>query len=485
MAATDPDLSFSSSGFLEALFTNPKENSVLLIDSKGIILKANRAFLLSFGYNKEDLIGQHFAILFTEEDQEKDKPARELSTVLDEGQSYDNNYLINKNKNLTWVSGESVLLKNQWEEKFLLKVIQNIHTQKESESSILRLNNFNENILGSIDDVVIVLNTDLKILKANKSFNRLFNLSDDQASEIDFRQLIGSFDPNAVLYDIIERTIASEKGTLKTHLEIDGGGGTSVFDISCCKLDSTGRQSNILLLFHDISTQRQLEKQREDILNFVAHELRNPLTSVLLTLEIMEDMLKEKNLDEFDEHISRGKNNAQRISKLIKELYNSTKISSGNYDLEWGYFDFDKVIGESTNAIRQIYPDYHIVIKGAAGIPIYGDKNKLVQVIVNYLTNAIKYSTTDFNIEIGIEKGEESITVFVKDHGTGIPTKDLPYIFNRFFRAEKTRNFEGLGLGLFLCRQIIGAHHGLTWAVSEEGQGSTFYFSLPLRSPAD
>jgi PAS domain S-box-containing protein len=485
MADHEPDLSFSTSGFLEALFTNPKENSILLIDAQGTIMKVNRAFLLAFGYNREDLIGQHFAMLFSEEDQKRDKPARELGAVLVEGQSYDNNYIVHKNKNLTWVSGESVLLKDKEGEKFLLKVIQNIHIQKESELSIVRLNNFNESILGSIEDVVVVLNTELKILKANRSFNKFFNLNDDQATEIDFVRLLMSFDKNAALLDIIKRTIQSDKGVLKTHLEIEGGSGTNTFDISCCKLDIHDPQSNILLLFHDITPQRQLEKQREDILNFVAHELRNPLTSVLLSLEIIEDMLKEKDLGEFDEHIARGKNNAQRINRLIKELYNSTKISSGNYDLEWSQFDFDKMIAESAQAIGQIHPDYKIGIHGAAGIPVFGDRNKLTQVIVNYLTNAIKYSPGNIDIGIGIEKTSETITVSVKDQGTGIPTRDLPFIFNRFFRAEKTRNLEGLGLGLFLCRQIINSHHGLTWAESEEGKGSTFYFSLPLRQPID
>src|ERR1700760_2775942 len=131
MTHAAPGTEFSPFDYYQALFEHPKKNSALLMDEHGTILQVNRAFLLSFGYDEEDLIGNHFSILFTAEDQEKDLPMREIRTVLDEGQSFDNNYLVNHNKNRTWVSGESVLLKNDKGRKVVLKVIQNIHIQKE------------------------------------------------------------------------------------------------------------------------------------------------------------------------------------------------------------------------------------------------------------------------------------------------------------------------------------------------------------------
>jgi signal transduction histidine kinase len=107
----------------------------------------------------------------------------------------------------------------------------------------------------------------------------------------------------------------------------------------------------------------------------------------------------------------------------------------------------------------------------------------LIQVVTNYLTNAVKYSDGNTTIDLEIKLEDEAVVVSVKDHGKGIPAKDLPYIFNRFYRAEKTKGLEGLGLGLFLSRQIVEAHNGRTWVESREGEGSTFYFSLPLTHP--
>jgi len=104
----------------------------------------------------------------------------------------------------------------------------------------------------------------------------------------------------------------------------------------------------------------------------------------------------------------------------------------------------------------------------------------LMQVVTNFLTNSIKYSNGNVNIYISVQSDEGSVTVSVKDEGLGISKEQLPLVFERFFRAEKTRNMEGIGLGLILCRGIIKAHHGKIWVESEEGKGSTFYFSVPI-----
>jgi PAS domain S-box-containing protein len=481
----EPGPGFSSFDYYHALFDRPKSNSALLIDHNGIILETNRAFLMSFGYEREDLVGAHFAMLFSEADQKKDLPDREIRTVLDEGQSFDNNYLVNKDNTLTWVSGESLLLVNPQGQKCILKIIQNIHTQKESEYSIMRLNSFNENILGSIEDAVIVLDKELTILKANRSFTQLFNFSNLQVSKIDFREFIRSFDVNSELYNIIIGTIQSKLSISKLQLDLEASGHSDkrTFDVSCSKLDEQGEQRNVLLIFHDITAQKHFERQREDILNFVAHELRNPLTNVILNIELMDELMKEKEMHDFRDFIGRTRNNVQRLKKLINELYKSTKLISGNFAPESALFDFDEMIDESIQSVRHVYPHFTITKKDGQPLTLFADRDKLIQVVTNYLTNAIKYSDNNINIEIEILVDAGLVTVAVTDYGRGIPAKDLPYIFNRFFRAEKTKSLEGLGLGLFLSRQIVEAHGGRTWVESEEGKGSTFYFSVPLTHP--
>ncbi len=140
----------SSYNYFEALFNNTVENTVLLMDNKGTILAINSAFTNCFGYTSEDIIGKHARILFTKEDREKGKPEEEIAKVLSTGQASDDNYLVTQNKNIIWVSGESILVKNNEGDVRILKIIQNIHEQKRSEFFIKELNEFTENILSAI-----------------------------------------------------------------------------------------------------------------------------------------------------------------------------------------------------------------------------------------------------------------------------------------------------------------------------------------------
>jgi PAS domain S-box-containing protein len=476
------DMALHSLDYYRALFENPKKNSVLLLSESGSILKVNRAFLLSFGYDEEDLLGEHFAMLFTEEDQLKELPLREIQTVMDEGQSFDNNYLVNKNGARTWVSGESVLLKNDSGRKFVLKVIQNIHTQKESELSIVRLNSFNENILASIEDAVLVLDQERKIVKANRALLKLFGLPEAHLHHVDFEGLLQSFDRREDLESAIAGALTGILPSLPMHIELkDGEGVERYFEVSVLRLESLLGQTNALLILHDVTTQKSQERQREDILNFVAHELRNPLTNIMLNIDWMDELCKEKEVDGFGDFILRTKRNAERLKKLVNELYNSTKLISGNYDLQGEVFDFDELVEETILAIRQAHPSYQIELRGKAGLTLSADKDKLMQVLTNYLTNAVKYSGGNTHIEVSVVVRDGSLVVAVTDRGKGIPAKELPFVFNRFYRAEKTRNLEGLGIGLFLSRQIVEAHQGRTWVESTEGEGSTFYFSLPSK----
>ena len=470
---------YSALDYHLALFENARKNAVLLIDRYGIIQLANRAFLLSFGYEREDIIGQNFSMLFTEDDREKDKPTRELKTVLEEGQAFDNNYLVNKNKVHTWVSGESLLLTGG-HDKRIVKIIQNIHVQKESESSITSLNKFNEKILASIDDAVIVVNGDFQILKVNNAGRQLFQLPAQEPSNLDFRDALNMFEGCKGLEALITGVIQGEFARSTTKLDMGHDNAeTKTFEVSCIKLEE-GENAEALLLFHDITLQKRFEQQREDILNFVAHELSNPLTNVILNIQLMEELTDEYPSGELKDCLQRSKTNVLRLKKLISELYQSTKIATGDILLEKTTFEFDQIVEEAFHTLFQVFPLHNITKSGSASVKVFADKDKLVRVLINFLTNAIKYSDGKGPIKVETKEESNCVSVSVTDHGRGIPEKELPYVFNRFFRAERTKAMEGLGLGLFLSHSIIEAHKGQIWATSMEGNGSTFSFSLPL-----
>ena len=466
--------------YFEALFNGARQNAVLLMDKEGIVTAISPAFTLCFGYKESDITGKNASVLFTEEDQKNGLFEQELKRVLYDGQSFDNNYLVNKNKSITWVSGESLLVTGKEGEISILKVIQNIHKRKVSELALRRLNDFNESILGSIEDVVIVLDERMNVIKANNAFINLFKYSKPEISSLNFGDLIKPYDQDNYLHKIIQHTIKTRTSFSNKQIEIDTPVGEKrIFDVSCTPI-RTSDYNNVLLIVHDITMTKQIEKEREDIMGFVAHELRNPLSNVILCNEVMTEAIKDQKMDVLSDMLQRNKNNVSRLQKMIAELYEATLINSGYLHLEVSTFNFGDMIKEAIDTVEVLQPDYNIMVTGDKNIKIKGDRYRLIQVITNYLSNGIKYSNGKTEVILKIEHDENTLTVSVKDEGLGISKEQLPYIFERFFRVEKTRNIEGIGLGLYLCRQIVSAHKGHVWAESEEGKGSTFYFSIPL-----
>ncbi|MEO5783829.1 MAG: PAS domain-containing protein, partial [Ginsengibacter sp.] len=237
--------SFKSFNYFEALFSETEQNTVLLLDKEGIIKQVNTAFTKGFGYADDEIIGKHFRILFTEEDQKKGMPENELSNVLQKGQCMDNNYLVNKNKAITWVSGESILVKNDKGEISILKLIQDIHSQKEYELSLQSSNEFNESILSSIEDIVVVLSSEMKIIKANRAFSKLF-IQVPNMEALNFSDIIKPYDSKGDLQNKILLTINTGKGFVNKEMEIQTlDGDKKVFNISCSPMEDN---RNVLLV---------------------------------------------------------------------------------------------------------------------------------------------------------------------------------------------------------------------------------------------
>ena len=321
----------------------------------------------------------------------------------------------------------------------------------------------------------------MHILKANRAFASLFKNHEEIVQTLNFADIIKPYDVFDEITRNIQNAIQNKKGFSNMPVEIETSSGEKrVFDVSCSPFEFVDNENNVLLVIHDITIHKQLAREREDVLGFVAHELRNPLANLVLCNDLMGEFIKENNPEEVNDLLQRSNNNVARLNKMIAELYDATRINSGNLKLEISVFNFKDMLREAIDTVQVLQPSYNIVVKGDGDIAVKGDRYRLIQVVTNYLSNGIKYSNGKTDVILEIVTNNKLVIVSVKDNGLGISAKQLPYIFDRFFRAEKTKNLEGIGLGLYLCRQIIHAHEGQVWVESEEGKGSTFYFSLPL-----
>ncbi|MEO6316189.1 MAG: PAS domain-containing sensor histidine kinase [Chitinophagaceae bacterium] len=473
------ELEQEDSAVFNALFNRSRVNAVLQLDSNGVIKKVNPAFTSFFGYGDSDLKGKHFSILFTDEDKRNRKPWIEIETVLAKGQADDKNFMVHKNGQVSWVSGESILIEQESGTPTVLKVLQDIHQQKDAENSLHQITDFNDSILQVIDDFVVLLDGSLRIVKFNPSFTRLFLADEKTAALADFAAIISPFDVKENLLQQVKQVAASGIPFSKTLVEFNTHSGDRVFEISCQPIFTRDLSSVLLLVGHDITIHKRTETEREDLMGFVVHELRSPLTSIRMSNDIMSMMLPDDS-SEMASLLEKNKKYIERLTGMIAELYDAAKLGGGTFQLNMAAFDFNEMMEESLATFRTLHPDFNITTTGTVVQKVMGDRYRLSQVMSNYLANAVKYSGEQRNINIDTSITSTELQVAVEDKGVGVTASQMPYLFDRFFRAEKTRSLEGIGLGLFLCRRIIQAHGGEVWATSKDGQGSVFYFTLPM-----
>ena len=240
----------NTSGFFINVFKNARENSVIIMDVSGNILEVNKAFRNAFGYTLKDIAGQHFRILFTDKDQQLKKPEREVKDTISEGSKSDNNYLVKKDRNLIWVMGESVLVTNSDNERYLVKVIQNIHAQKQLEHFLLESNEFLETIFDALKDTsLVVLDSALKILKTNKAFLKMFRLTNGPVPGTRFYQLDNEFCKSAdIKKQLMDLLINQSPMKNVQHIYKNKAGREIRFLINSKLIEGEGREKRILLV---------------------------------------------------------------------------------------------------------------------------------------------------------------------------------------------------------------------------------------------
>lgn len=232
--------------------------------------------------------------------------------------------------------------------------------------------------------------------------------------------------------------------------------------------------------FTDIEDQKQVSKRKDEFLSIASHELKTPLTSIKAYMQLLER--ESKNNPQFKPYVERTLSQVDKLNSLITDLLDISKIQSGKLEFNKKDFDFDAMISGLLEMTRQNHPDYQLEYNGHAGVPVYGDEIRLEQVITNFISNAIKYSPQEKKIIIQTKSDEANIHFSVKDFGIGIPKEEQKNLFRKYYRATGVApHFQGMGLGLYICSEIIQRHNGSFGVDSEPEKGSTFHFTIPLK----
>lgn len=359
-----------------------------------------------------------------------------------------------------------------------------IHYQKLTEAA-LRISEvrfrslFDSNIIG------IALNDDKgHILDANDEYLRITGhtradlltggLRWDTITPIEFQNL----DQEAIR--ILQRT-----GTLlpweKEYVRKDGSRVPVI--IGAALLDSNSDQH--IGFFLDITKRKELEKRKDEFISMVSHELKTPLTVLkMLVQRFRRKLIREQSTQEGGEQreltLMEGQINS--LTRLIDDLLDVSKIQMGKFDYIDEPLDIDTVIRETVDMLQQTTATHTLQLYGSSQKQMYGDKNRLEQVVANLISNATKYSPHADHVDITISDSDEAVTLSVRDYGIGICVADQGMIFDLFNRGAcgiKVKTFPGLGAGLYITNEIVKHYNGTITVLSEQDRGSTFSVCLP------
>lgn len=221
--------------------------------------------------------------------------------------------------------------------------------------------------------------------------------------------------------------------------------------------------------------------QKEQFISIASHELKTPITSLKILTQLLERKAAEEKNEQTAMYAKRIDNQLNNLIHLATNLLDVSRLNAGKLKMNMEFFDIDPIINTKIEEIANINETHTLIKKRNATQIIMGDKNYLGQVIINLLTNAVRYSPEGSNIIVSVKEDKQKMTISVQDFGNGIPKEHQKKIFEQFYQIEGTSG-RGLGIGLYISAQIIKQHGGKIIVKSQPGKGSTFSILLPLSS---
>ncbi|MEN5308066.1 response regulator [Chryseobacterium cucumeris] len=247
-----------------------------------------------------------------------------------------------------------------------------------------------------------------------------------------------------------------------------------------------GRIKNWVGTFTDIDDQKKVEKEKDEFLSIASHELKTPLTSIKAYVQLLERKLKLDKESSEAGFVVKVQGQIEKLNTLITDLLDVSKIENGKLKINKKPVNLENLINNAIETIIQTHDQREVKIERHGTKPdilIPLDEIRIEQVLINFLTNAIKYSPDNNQVIVTtfVDEEAEEVRVNVTDFGIGIPDFKQDAVFKKFYRVEESSlQFQGMGIGLFICSEIIKQHHGSVGVSSIVDEGSTFYFTLPL-----
>ena len=230
----------------------------------------------------------------------------------------------------------------------------------------------------------------------------------------------------------------------------------------------------------DITDKKLFEQQKDDFLSIVSHELRTPITVLKASLQYLERLKDKPYSHVHSKMIGQSLKSVDKMNEMVDDLLQVRRLTEGQLEIKKNWFNMFDLLGQSCNHVR-FEDEYQLIVSGDRTAKVYADEHRIDQVVINFVNNAVKYAPLSKEIHLNVETmPDKSVKVSIRDFGMGIKEEVLPKLFDRYYRVSHSgKEYTGLGLGLYICSEIIRKHDGQIGAESVLNQGSTFWFILP------
>jgi PAS domain S-box-containing protein len=479
------------------------QSGIILTDNEqpdNPIIYCNAGFTNMTGYTRQEIIGHNCRFLQKDERDiqkrqvlrnaiEKGEDCRiEIRNYRKDGMIFWNELYMSPIKNQEgkvthFIGVQNDITRRVRAEEELKTYKQHANREDEQTKTIKENEEYLKSIIQTVRESLIVLDPDFRVLSVNEHFLKTFKVT---AKETEGKLIfnLGNGQWNIPKFVELLNTVLPTSNPVE-DFEVEHEFphiGKKLMLVNAHRIELEGQyKDRILIAIEDITDRREIERRKDDFLSIASHELKTPLTTVKGYVHMLSRYAPQDAPEKFTGLIEKTSTYVDRLNNLISDLLDVSKIQTGNIQLYKAPINFDQMLADTVEGLQAAAKTHHIRVQGKVRRQIVGDESHLVQVLNNLLSNAIKYSPESKEIGVYVSLVSSFVKVSVTDYGMGISIEDQNKIFDRFYRvSEIQQRFPGMGIGLYVCDQIIKNHGGSLWVESEKGKGSTFSFTIPL-----
>jgi len=360
-----------------------------------------------------------------------------------------------------------------------------INNLKKTQEELATHTAFLRSVIESTPDLILMKDRSGTFVLANQATTRVFGKPPAEIIGHDDR----AFFPPAVARTLMEtdqRVMTTGKNEVIEETLPTAEGERTYLTTKSPLRNAEHEVIGLVLISRDITERKDLEQQKDDFMGVVSHELKTPVTSLKAFAQVLQNRFVKAGDERSAEILVKMDLQINKLTTLIRDLLDVTKLEAGKFQYKENSFFFEDLLREIIEETQRTTTKHQILLQASGTHQVFGDRERIGQVLINLLTNAIKYSPHAEHILVTSLAETQQMLVRVQDFGIGIPEDKHAHLFERFYRVsgDTFDTIPGLGLGLYISAEIIKRHGGKIWVESEASKGSTFCFTLPLK-PAD